>query len=197
MIGTRSGRIQRLPVSDWASDESDQVLVRRWQQGDLSAASIVIQRYERLVYASTLRIVREPAFAEDLSQEAFLRAHERIADLRTPSRFAPWVRRISVRLALDALRRDQPELLSNEEPDPTSRPEDVVEIRDAVDGLLADLNALPSGQRAAVILRDVEDFSIAEAATLLGVSEAAFKMRLSRARASLRARRDSPEGRTP
>lgn len=183
-------------MSDWASDEPDEVLVRRWQRGDLAAASIVIQRYERMVYASALRIVRQPAFAEDLAQDTFLRAHERIADLQAASRFAPWVRRISVRLALDALRRDQPEMLSDEEPDRASLPEQVVEIRDAVDGLLARLNALPPAQRAAVILRDVEDFSIAEAASLLGVSEAAFKMRLSRARTSLRARRDSPEGRT-
>ena len=196
MIGTRSGRVQRRPVSEWASDESDQVLVRRWQHGNLAAASIVIQRYERMVYASVLRIVRQPALAEDLAQDAFLRAHERIADLQTASRFAPWVRRISVRLALDALRRDQPEMLSDEEPDRASLPDEVVQIRDAVDGLLADLNALPPAQRAAVILRDVEDFPIAEAASLLGVSEGAFKMRLSRARASLRARRDSLEGRT-
>ncbi len=197
MIGTRTGRARRLPMSDWASDEPDGTLVRRWQRGDLAAASIVIQRHERLVYAAALRIVREPAFAEDLSQETFLRAHERIETLRDPARFAPWVRRIGVRLAVDALRRDQPEVLSEEEPDRSSLPDEVVEVRDAVGELFARLNALPPAQRTAVILRDVEDFSISEAATLLGVSEAAFKMRLGRARTSLRARPDSPAGGKP
>ena len=166
-------------------------------EADLAAASIVIQRYERLVYAAALRIAREPAFAEDISQETFLRAHERIATLRDPSRFAPWVRRIGVRLAVDALRRDQPEVLSEEEPDRSSLPERVVEIRDAVGEFFARLDALPPAHRTAVILRDVEDFSISEAATLLGVSEAAFKMRLSRARTFLRARPDSPAGGKP
>ena len=141
--------------------------------------------------------MREPAFAEDLCQETFLRAHERIATLRDPSRFAPWVRRIGVRLAVDAVRRDQPEVLSEEEPDRSSLPERVVEVRDAVGELFARLDTLPPAQRAAVILRDVEDFSISEAATLLGVSEAAFKMRLSRARTSLRARPDAPAGGKP
>lgn len=195
MIGTRTGRIRTLPVSEWASDERDESLVRRWQRGDLAAASVVIQRYERLVYAAALRIVRDPGLAEDVAQDAFLRAHERIETLREASRFAPWVRRIGVRLAVDAIRREQPEMLTEDEPDRSSLPEEVVEIRDAVDALVVRLNALPPGQRAAVILRDVEDFSISEAADMLGISEAAFKMRLGRGRASLRTQRHSPEGR--
>ncbi len=195
MIGTRTGRTRTLPVSEWASGERDESLVRRWQRGDLAAASVVIQRYERLVYAAALRIVRDPGLAEDVAQEAFLRAHERIDTLREASRFAPWVRRISVRLAVDTVRREQPEMLSEEEPDRSSLPEEVVEIRDAVDALVVKLNALPPAQRAAVILRDVEDFSIAEAAEMLAISEAAFKMRLGRGRASLRSQSRSPEGR--
>lgn len=195
MIGTRTRRIRTLPVSEWASNERDEALVRRWQRGDLPAASVVIQRYERLVYAAALRVVRDPGLAEDVTQDTFLRAHERIDTLREPSRFAPWVRRISVRLAVDTVRREQPEMLSEEEPDRSSLPEEIVEIRDAVDALVVKLNALPLAQRAAVILRDVEDFSISEAAGMLGISEAAFKMRLGRGRASLRSQSRSPEGR--
>ncbi len=195
MIGTRTRRIRTLPVSEWASNERDEALVRRWQRGDLPAASVVIQRYERLVYAAALRIVRDPGLAEDVTQDTFLRAHERIDTLREPSRFAPWVRRISVRLAVDTVRREQPEMLSEEEPDRSSLPEEIVEIRDAVDALVVKLNALPLAQRAAVILRDVEDFSISEAAGMLEISEAAFKMRLGRGRASLRSQSRSPEGR--
>ena len=191
MIETLHQGAQRVDVREWASSESDEVLVRRWQRGDLAAASITIQRHERLVYAAALHLVHNATLAEDICQDAFLRAHERIGSLREPARFAAWVRRISVRLAVDTLRRRQTDLLSEEEPDPNPTPAEAAEISDAVDGLIARLTTLPLSQRAAVILRDVEDFSTVEAAQLLGISEAAFKMRLSRARATLRAQYDA------
>ncbi len=117
-------------------DESNAVLVRRWQRGDLAAASVAIQRHEAMVYAATFRLLRNHALSEDVSQDAFLRAHERIADLRQPASFPGWVRRIAVRLATDELRR-QPsaELTDDEQIDLTARvalenPDETVDVLD-------------------------------------------------------------------
>ena len=166
-------------------DESDAVLVRRWQRGDIAAASVAIQRHEAMVYASTFRLLRNHALSEDISQDAFLRAHERINELRQPAAFPAWVRRIAVRLATDELRRGSFVELSDDEPDPGPGPEATVETLDALERFRLQLDALPPAQRAVVVLRDVEGFSIRETAEQLEISEAAVKMRLSRARASL------------
>ncbi len=175
-------------------DESDAVLVRRWQRGDLAAASVAIQRHEAMVYAATFRLLRNHALSEDVSQDAFLRAHERIADLRQPASFPGWVRRIAVRLATDELRRRPSAELTDDEPDLSPGPEATFETLDALERFRLQLAALPAAQRAVVVMRDVEGFSIQETAEQLGITPAAVKMRLSRARQSLASLRSVEAG---
>ncbi len=175
-------------------DESDAVLVRRWQRGDIAAASVAIQRHEGMVYAAAFRLLRNHALSEDISQDAFLRAHERINELRQPAAFPGWVRRIAVRLATDELRRGSFVELSDDEPDPGPGPEATAETLDALERFRMQLDGLPLAQRAVVVLRDVEGFSIRETAEQLEISEAAVKMRLSRARASLAPDRPAARG---
>ena len=166
-------------------DESDAVLVQRWQRGDLAAASIAIQRHEAMVYAATFRLLRNHALSEDVCQDAFLRAHLRIKSLRQPAAFRGWLRKIAVRLAIEELRRRPEDELTEFEPDTRPGPESVVETLDALERFRIQLDALPPTQRSVVVLRDVEGFSIRETAEQLGISEGAVKMRLSRARAAL------------
>ena len=166
-------------------DEPDSVLVQRWQRGDISAASIAIQRYEAMVYAATFRLLRNHAISEDICQDAFLRAHERISTLRQPAAFGGWVRQIAVRLAIDELRKGSAEQLTEDEPSTLPGPEAAFEAQDALDRFRALLDELPPAQRAVVVMRDVEGFSIRETAEQLGITEGAVKMRLSRARATL------------
>ena len=166
-------------------DESDAVLVQRWQRGDLSAASVAIQRHEAMVYAATFRLLRNHALSEDICQDAFLRAHERISSLRQPAAFRGWVRQIAVRLAIDELRRGSEAQLTEDEPSTLPGPEASVEAQDALDRFRAQLDALPPAQRAVVVMRDVEGFTIRETSERLGITEGAVKMRLSRARAAL------------
>lgn len=167
-------------------DEPDASLVQRWQRGDLSAASIAIQRHEGMVYASAFRLLRNHALSEDISQDTFLRAHEQIDSLRQPAAFKGWIRKIAVRLAIDHLRRRTVDPLIDDEVDPGPGPEAAFESLDAMQRFRAKLDALPATQRAVVILRDVEGFSIRETAEQLEISEGSVKMRLKRARASLR-----------
>ena len=175
-------------------DESDAVLVRRWQRGDIAAASVAIQRHEAMVYAAIYRLLRNHAMSEDIAQDAFLRAHERIDQLRQPAAFPGWVRRIAVRLATDELRRGSFVELNDDEPDPGPGPDSQVETLDALERFRVQLDALPPAQRAVVVLRDVEGFSIRETAEQLEISEAAVKMRLSRARAVISLDQPAREG---
>ena len=175
-------------------DESDAVLVRRWQRGDIAAASVAIQRHEAMVYAAIYRLLRNHALSEDIAQDTFLRAHERIDQLRQPAAFPGWVRRIAVNLATDELRRGSFAELSDDETDPRPGPDSMVETMDALERFRVQLDALPPAQRAVVVLRDVEGFSIRETAEQLGISQAAVKMRLSRARASISPDQPAVEG---
>ena len=165
----------------------DDVLVVRWQRGDLAAASVIIQRYERMVYGAALRVLRDPHQSEDVAQETFLRAHEHIESLRDPAALPGWLKSICVRRAIDLIRGGSPAALEEYdavESDPG--PDEVVQIADALERFRSALLSLPTSLRMAVSLRDVDGLSTREAAVALGISEAAVKMRLSRGRRRLR-----------
>ena len=174
---------------------SDEVLVLRWQRGDLAAASVAIQRYERLVYGAALRVLGNAHLAEDVTQEAFLRAHQAIKSLREPAALPGWLKRISVRQAIDQLRKVRPSSLEDEDPaDWRPGPAALAETADTLERFRHALSALPEPLRLAVTLRDVEGFSTSAAAEALGISDAAVKMRLSRGRRELRALLTPGEG---
>ena len=182
------GRPLAAPVTSAAAP--DEVLVRRWQKGDLSGASVAIQRHERMVYAAAMRLLRNPADAEDAVQETFLRAHERIGTLRDGAALPGWLRQTCVRLCIDQLRRIRPLDLGEADDDavdPRPGAPEQVELRDVLERFEAALDTLPRGQRVVVVLRDVEGFDTRETAELLSISTDAVKMRLSRARSALRA----------
>lgn len=166
----------------------DEALVLRWQRGDLAAASVAIQRYERMVYGSALRVLRDPHRAEDAAQETFLKAHERIGTLREPAALPGWLKRICVRHSIDQLRKNQPASIEDlEVPDHRPGPAAAAETADALERFRAALATLPESLRLVVSLRDVDGLSTAETAEALGITEAAAKMRLSRGRRELRA----------
>ena len=182
------GRPLAVPVASAAVP--DEVLVRRWQKGDLSGASVAIQRHERMVFAAAMRLLRNPADAEDAVQETFLRAHERIGTLRDGAALPGWLRQTCVRLCIDQLRRIRPLDLGEADDDavdPRPGAPEQAELRDVLERFEAALDTLPRGQRVVVLLRDVEGFDTRETAELLSISTDAVKMRLSRARSALRA----------
>ena len=167
-------------------DESDAVLAQRWQRGDLAAASVAIQRHEAMVYAAVYRLLQDHALSEDICQDVFLRAHQRIDTLRQPGALPAWLRQIAVRLAIDELRRIPSTLLSEDEPDNLPGPDVVVEGLDTLQRFRTFVDSLPPAQRTVFVLRDIEGLSIRETAEQLEITEAAVKMRLGRARSTLK-----------
>jgi RNA polymerase sigma-70 factor (ECF subfamily) len=169
--------------SDPVPERSDNVL-DQFRLGDLYAFESLFREHQRSVYGWILRMVRDPAAAEDLTVETFwriYRAHERFESARL---FEPWARRIATRAALDWLRARRPEsertdqdvadLPSKSEPDPGI----AAEIRLKTAQAFA---RLPPDLRIAAMLAVVEEQPHKEVAAALGISAGAVKLRVFRA----------------
>jgi len=169
-------------------DES--FLIARARRGDPSAFEEIVRLYQRRVYGVALRIVRAHDVADDVTQEAFLRAWRSLDrfDLERP--FGPWVCRIAANLAVNHVRSPR----AREE----GLPEGHAETRSSGPGPLgalldaegarvleAAMGQLPQEQRAVLVLRVVEDLSYAEIAETLGISPGTVMSRLFRARERL------------
>ena len=169
-----------------ASPASEAELVRRARGGDLGAFETLYRDHVGRVYAVSLRMVADPALAEELTQEAFVRAWRRLASFRGTSAFGTWLHRLAVNVVLDALRarRRWHERFTDE---PPARPP-AAPARDpagAMD-LERSIARLPPRARAVFVLHDIEGYKHREIARLLDVSVGACKAHLHRARRRLR-----------
>ena len=162
--------------------------VARAQAGDLSAFESIYRSQAGRVYAICLRMTADPARAEDLTQEAFIRAWEKLGSYRAESPFGAWLRRLTINVVLSE-RRSSARRRSRE-----SGTADVVRFPDAPrpgqDGHGIDLESaisrLPDGARRVFVLHDVEGYRHDEIAALLGVAPGTSKTQLHRARKLLR-----------
>ncbi len=177
----------------------DEELVARVRAGDFEAASMLLFRYQDVAFTTALRLVGE-ADAEDIAQEALVRAYTHLADLDEKASFEAWLRRIAVNLSLNALRRRG--LLQFESLDAKAAPEKAESVSDvggrqrtaedeALGSVFRDelevmIAKLPIEQRVAVVLRDMYGYEFAEVAELQRCGLSAAKMRVRRGRDRLR-----------
>lgn len=170
--------------------DSDSRLVARARAGDARVFEELVRRHLRSANAVALGVLGNPADAEDVCQDAFLTALEKLDECRDPKRFAAWLMRIVRNRALNfresrSLRQGEPldEAASATEDDDPGRRVEQSELRER---LLAALGRLPPGQREVVLLHDLEGWKHREIADLLGTSEGAVRVRLLEARKRLR-----------
>ena len=169
--------------------ESDARLVARARGGDARAFEDLVRRHLRTAHAVALGVLGNPADAEDVCQDAFLAALERLEECRDPERFAAWLLRIVRNKALNAresrsLRMGEPlEPGRIQAADDPARDTERSELRER---LLAALAGLTPAQREVVLLHDLEGFKHREIAELLGTSEGAARVQLFQARRALR-----------
>jgi RNA polymerase sigma-70 factor (ECF subfamily) len=168
-------------------------LVSRAREGDRSAFDALVRIHADRLYAVVLRLCASPHEAEEVTQEAFLRAWRAIECFDGRARFFTWLYRIGVNEAKRRAGRRQPEPrpvaleeATGEPPDLSDAPHCRAERSELRAALESAVRGLPLDFRAALILRDIEGLSTSEAAKTLGLSEAALKSRLHRARASVR-----------
>lgn len=175
---------------------SDEEVVERVCAGETALYEIILRRYNQRLYRVARSIVREDGEAEDVMQEAYVRAYENLHQFQGRSPFSAWLTRITVHAALARVRRqarfDQLENSEQEgaffvEPAAnTPDPEAVTSQEEMARILEETLLRLPEQYRTVVMLRDVEEMSTAETAEALDLSEENVKVRLHRGRAALR-----------
>jgi RNA polymerase sigma-70 factor, ECF subfamily len=178
-------------ASGAATSEAD--LVQRARSGDRAAFEELVRRHADRLYAVVLRFVADAGEAEEVTQEAFLRAWRGIGRFQGKSQFFTWLYRIGINEAKRrADRRPAPGLVTSIEespvddaPDWSEAPEFRAEQADVRMVLERAVRSLPPAYRAPLVLRDVEGVSTREAAEVMGLREAAFKSRL-RARLAVR-----------
>jgi RNA polymerase sigma-70 factor (ECF subfamily) len=169
-------------------DES--FLIARAQRGDPSAFEEIVRLYQRRVYGVALRIVHAHDVADDVTQEAFLRAWRSLDRFELGRPFGPWVCRIAANLAVNHVRspRAREEGLPDGHAETrTNAPGPLGALLDAEGASVLEkaMGQLPQEQRAVLVLRVVEELSYAEIAETLGISPGTVMSRLFRARERL------------
>jgi RNA polymerase sigma-70 factor (ECF subfamily) len=187
-------------VNEPASDEL--VLVRAAKNGDVGAFEELVRRYDRNVFRIAQHITQNREDAEDVVQDAFLKAYGNLGQFQEQSKFYTWLVRIAVNEALMKLRRRRPERMVSldedvktdedsiprEVADWSPNPEQQYNQAELKDILTKTINGLPPSFRTVFVLRDVEGLSTEETAEALNLSIPAVKSRLLRARLQLRER---------
>jgi RNA polymerase sigma-70 factor, ECF subfamily len=180
------------PVA-WTEAEA----IRRSQAGDPAAFDFLYQLHSRRVYALCLRMVNNPADAEDLMQEAFLQLFRKIGTFRGESAFSTWLHRMTVNVVLMRLRKkslptDSLEETLDPEQENSSPKRDVgapdLRLSGAVDrvNLERSIEQLPPGYRTVFVLHDVQGYEHNEIADIMGCSVGNSKSQLHKARTRLR-----------
>lgn len=166
--------------------------VARLKRGDISGLEGLVLRYQVQAVQAAYLVVGDYAHAEDIAQVAFLRAYERIASFDATRPFGPWFMRIVVNRAMSAAggRQDLSlEVRAETEPDlPSPDPglQELLEAAETREEILAALEKLSPGQRAAVVMRYFLDMSAVEVSQQLSVPEGTVRRRLHDARLRLR-----------
>ena len=184
------------PVSD------ELALVQSAKAGDVSAFEELVKRYDRNVFRIAQHITQNREDAEDVVQDAFLKAYSNLHQFQGQSKFYTWLVRIAVNEALMKLRRRRPERmvsldedvkteddsLPREVADWSPNPEQQYTQAELRELLTKTIQGLPATFRTVFVLRDVEGLSTEETAEALELSVPAVKSRLLRARLQLRER---------
>jgi RNA polymerase sigma-70 factor (ECF subfamily) len=178
----------------------EQQLIASVQQGKRELFYELVRPYERRIYAAALAILRNEADAEDVCQEAMLKAFAHIRQFRAEARFSTWLIQITVNEALMRRRRDRTVVMEglaerpDEEGNYTPRdfadwreiPSEALERKQVRQKLAEALATLDRKYREVFVMRDMEHLNIQETAEALGITAASVKTRLLRARLMLR-----------
>jgi len=162
-------------------------LVQRARAGDVRAFERLYREHVGRVYGLCLRMTREPAMAEDCTQETFINAWKALARFETRSSLATWLHRIAVNVALAKRRKATPLVeLNTADDDEVIETEWTLETPLEVNEIETAIERLPDGARDVLVLHAIYGYSHVEAAEMLGVAEGTCKAQLHRARSLLR-----------
>jgi RNA polymerase sigma-70 factor, ECF subfamily len=171
---------------------SDAELLQAHVDGDRDAFAILVRRHQDRLWAIALRVMRNPDDAADALQDAYIAAFRRAGSFRGDAAVTTWLHRVVVNACLDRLRSLKARAADAlpEDLDRTPRlgahpSTDPVEAAEQRDQVLSALDRLNPDQRAALVLVDMQGYSVEEAATILGCAPGTVKSRCARGRAKL------------
>jgi RNA polymerase sigma-70 factor (ECF subfamily) len=183
----------------------DRLLVDRFKGGDPSAFDEMVSRYWDRIYSMVNQLLRNPEDAEEVTQDAFIRAHRGLVNFRGESAFSTWLYQIATNLArnrywywwrrkrsqsisFDApIGADSETTLAEIIPADIETPGDITVNQEYVAHIARGMERLGAKHREVLILRNVKNLSYEEIAGILGISVGTVKSRIARARESLRA----------
>jgi RNA polymerase sigma-70 factor (ECF subfamily) len=183
------------------TNSGESCLIDRVLSGESECFYELVRPYERAIFLAALSLVRNEADAEDIVQEAVLKAFKGLHSFRQEAKFSTWLIQITLNEAKMRLRKDRRHLYESldegrcsEDGDYVPKdladwreiPSEALEQKELREALIKALNSLPEKYRTVFVLRDVQKLSIAETVQALGISEASVKTRLSRARLKMR-----------
>src|ERR1700745_3090063 len=167
-------------------------LIARVKGGDVEAFYEMVRPYERAVFLAALSLVKNDADAEEVAQEAILKAFKNLSRFRQEAKFSTWLIQIAINEAKMKLRKDRRHLYQSLDTSQETKegdymptdfedwryvPSEALEQSELRKALNSALKSLPEKYRTVFVLRDVQQMSIAETAKALGISEESVKTR--------------------
>ena len=181
------------------AEESDLVLVKRVQRGDKTAFDLLVRKYQHKVVKLVLRYVRNPAEAEDIAQEAFIKAYRALPQFRGDSAFYTWMYRIAINTAKNSLAsRDRSPIaydLDLTDPEESHSVQTKLQDPDTPEGMAlteeirqivnSAIEALPEELKTAIVLRELDGLSYEEIAAAMECPVGTVRSRIFRAREAI------------
>lgn len=193
MIGTNNTAMRSIENKSSLTADGEKMLIAACQAGERQAWQEVVARFTRPVYATSLRILRNPAEAEESTQDTFVKVMSKIHTFRQEASLSTWIYRIAMHTALNRLEawkrktnRLRPEEAGAAAAEPRPLPDQIVEQGQLLALVQQTLDDLPEEQRLILILGDIEGLPYAQLAEVLEIPLGTAKSRLHRARALLR-----------
>jgi len=193
------GTLEKASLESW----TDQEVVDRVRAGDTALYEIIMRRYNQRLYRVTYAILRDDSEAEDVTQDAYVRAYQHLDQFAGYAPFSTWLTRIAVHEALrrlqlrqrsqqfDTIEHDEDASMADAETsiaETSLDPEQRASVAELGQLLEEAVLELPEQYRAVIMLRDVEELTTAETAAALELTEQNVKVRLHRGRAMMRDR---------
>lgn len=189
-----------VPADEQPADAADNTLAARAAHGDEAAFETIMRRHNRLLFHTARSILKNDEEAQDVLQDAYLRAWRALGGFRADARLSTWLARIVINEALGRLRRREVPVIpldaamASLEPDmqrwlsdDVDRQPDRLAMREQIRRLMeARIDGLPEAFRSVFVLRGVEELSVGEVAQALDIPEATVRTRFFRARSLLR-----------
>ena len=178
--------------------EQELTIIRRVQHGDVNAFELLVAAYEKNVFNVALQMVGNREDAQDMAQEAFLKAYNSLSSFRGDSKFSSWLYRIVSNVCLDFKRRqgrrpsssltmedDEGETLELDIADESQSPEALLERKLTREAVRRGLASLPDEQRQILLLREIQGLSYEEIGEVMDLEPGTVKSRIFRARKKL------------